>query len=167
MEATGRSDRERGARRRAGSAGGLALLVLALTIASCGSDADPGGETTATAEPPAPPAAEGAGPEALGTPPSGPAGVAPEAAEPVAVPAGTAEVPPSSTACERARACCAAYVAALPSPRRTVEARVCDEMDRVLGETHEATDEACEAAIGGWRQTLQLTGIEIPAACLD
>jgi hypothetical protein len=129
-------------------------LVAVLSLAACG------GSTATPAPEPAPetstpPRAPEATPDPEATPEPT---MAPEAEPTPAVPA---------TICERAHACCDAYVAALPSARRPLEERVCADMDRFLGEAGEATDEACEAAIGGWRQTLQLTGIEVPAACAE
>lgn len=92
----------------------------------------------------------------------------PSGGDPAVVP-GTepSEAAPASDApiCERARACCRAYVEAIPSARRPLEERGCTEMDAVLGEAGDAADDACEAAIGGWRQSLQLTGIEVPEPC--
>lgn len=92
--------------------------------------------------------------------PAGVPGAEPTEAEP-------SEAAPASDApiCERARACCRAYVEAIPSARRPLEERGCTEMDAVLGEAGDAADDACEAAIGGWRQSLQLTGIEVPEPC--
>lgn len=145
-----------------------AALLLSLwlcVLSGCGA---PPAEPSAGAEPAA---GEGAGEPVPSEPaggepasdPTGPgAGAGAEMGAPAADPGAAA-----ATLCERARACCAAYVAAIPSARRPLEERACTEIDRVLGEAGEATDEACEAAIGGWRQSLQLTGIEVPAACLD
>jgi hypothetical protein len=97
---------------------------------------------------------------------------APERTErPEPVPEGDSDTPapPEGEAegdlCTRARACCRAYVTAIPSARRPLEERGCTEMDAVLGAAGEAADDVCEAAIGGWRQSLQLTGIEVPSDC--
>jgi hypothetical protein len=136
------------------------LVSLALGLAlGCGPGEAPG------AEPAEPPSTEAAAePEAPSTP--GPAPSAPvgggAGTEPAPAEAGT----PPAGICERARACCRAYVAAIPSARRPLEERGCREMDTVLTEAGEVQDEACEAAIGGWRQSLQLTGLEVPADCL-
>lgn len=117
---------------------------------------------------------EGAAPPSAVTEGEGTSAETPEPAEPPVEggePTGgggpAAEGTPTSDApvCERARACCRAYVEAIPSARRPLEERGCTEMDAVLGEAGEAADDACEAAIGGWRQSLQLTGIEVPAPC--
>lgn len=144
--------------------------MIGLALTACG---EPGAETpregAGTPPPssgPAAPGPEGSDPaaEALADPAAAPAGGG-RAEAPEAEPA--AEATALATLCERARACCAAYVAAIPSSRRPVEERACTEMDRVLGAAGDGSDEACEAAIGGWRVSLQLTGLEVPAACLE
>jgi hypothetical protein len=131
--------------------------LLALALVACGSP-EPAETPTAPETPaPTPPAAE--------TPPAAsPVAEAPAAEEPATVEAAPA-IP--EAICERARACCRAYVEAIPSARRPLEERGCTEMDEVLVEAGSAADEACEAAIGGWRQSLQLTGLEVPAACAE
>jgi hypothetical protein len=132
---------------------GLAAALLAL-VAACGGGEETGPRGTETATPTATPT--------VAADPPAPTEEAPTMA-PSIDPEPTAA--PPATICERARACCDAYVAAIPSARRPLEERACVEMERVLAEAGDSTDEACEAAIGGWRQSLQLTGIEVPDAC--
>lgn len=143
------------------------LVVLALLSMSlgCGPAA---AEPTSTGEPTAEPAPAA---EPTGTAEPATGTTAEPAAEPGAeAPTDEATGGETGTAtgasiCERARACCRAYVEAIPSARRPLEERGCTEMDAVLAEAGEAADDACDAAIGGWRQSLQLTGIEVPEAC--
>lgn len=127
-----------------------AALALTLLL-GCGPTEAPA--TPSEPEPEAPAAPE-TPPSAPETPPT-----EPETPSEPSTPA------PPEGVCERARACCRAYVAAIPSARRPLEERGCQEMDTVLTEAASAADEACEAAIGGWRQSLQLTGIDVPEAC--
>ncbi len=71
-----------------------------------------------------------------------------------------------STACARARPCCAAFVLAIGDDVEAERARIaCEQMDR-LDEMGEASGEACLAAIDGWRRALELREREIPGACL-
>lgn len=132
-------------------------LLLALALVACGS--------TEPAAPPSAPEAAAAAPAPVEPPPTAPEVEAPAGAE--ATPAVEAAPAVPEAICERARACCRAYVEAIPSGRRPLEERGCAEMDEVLVEAGSAADEACEAAIGGWRQSLQLTGLEVPAACAE
>jgi hypothetical protein len=131
--------------------------LVALALVACGSP-----------EPAAPPRVSEATVAAPPSPEAPPAPPSTEVAAPADEPAPVEAAPSVPEAvCERARACCRAYVEAIPSARRPLEERGCAEMDEVLVEAGSAADEACEAAIGGWRQSLQLTGIEIPPACAE
>lgn len=139
-----------------------ALVVILLVLGGAGC----GGEGSASATPgEAPP--EAVAPEVSEEPatsddapiaPGLPGEPGPTAPEDSAAPG-----PTEGDLCTRARACCRAYVTAIPSARRRLEERGCTEMDAVLSEAGEAADDVCEAAIGGWRQSLQLTGVEVPA----
>lgn len=134
----------------------IAAFVVAVGCGPSETPAEPTATPTGGAPSPAP-GAEPPGSEPAGEPSAEPA-AEPSAGEPTAEPSA---VP----ACERARACCRAYVAALPSARRPLEERGCNEMDTVLEGAGESSDDVCEAAIGGWRQSLQLTGIDVPESC--
>jgi hypothetical protein len=144
--------------------GSVILAVVALAL-GCGPSEAPTSEAP-TSEAPAPPS--GATPPEAAPAGEAPAGEAPPSSAPAegTAPSGGATGEPSELPpCERARACCRAYVAALPSARRPLEERGCSEMDAVLGEAGESSADVCEAAIGGWRQSLQLTGLDVPDAC--
>ena len=155
------------------------VIVLALSavlvggLGGCGDDAALGtaGAPEAAAPPSTDPAAvapagAGAGSDPVADPAAGSEATDAEGATMAPGTAGAVETA-AATVCERARACCDAFVAAVPSSRRPVEARACSEMDRVLGAAADGADEACEAAIGGWRRSLLLTGIVVPPACLE
>lgn len=129
----------------------VALLAL---LFGCGPAEAPEAPSTSAPAEPAPAEAAPEAPSEPGTP-----------ADPAPAEGTTEAAAPAEGTCERARACCRAYVAAIPSARRPLEERGCQEMDEVLVEAGSAAEEACEAAIGGWRQSLQLTGLEVPAAC--
>ncbi|GAB4199548.1 MAG: hypothetical protein OHK0013_09790 [Sandaracinaceae bacterium] len=91
-----------------------------------------------------------------------------------AAPAPEASPPPGSHesagrdaagACVRVEACCAAYVTAIGDDTEAERARrACAELDR-LEALGDAADEACLAAIEGWRQSLELREREVPTAC--
>lgn len=138
-------------------------FVILVLLGSLGCS---GGETATEGDPAAANPEAATAPEAVVEPetetsePSTPeAGASPETASPETTEGEAGDL------CTRARACCRAYVSAIPSARRPLEERGCTEMDAVLGEAGEAADDVCEAAIGGWRQSLQLTGIEVPPDC--
>lgn len=143
-----------------------ARLVILLVLGGMGcSGADgPASDPSATDETVAEPETP-EGPEGSGEAPSEPSAAAEPETPPAADHADDADEGAEGDLCTRARACCRAYVSAIPSARRPLEERGCAEMDAVLGEAGEAADDVCEAAIGGWRQSLQLTGIEVPASC--
>jgi len=114
---------------------------------------------------------EAASPPATETPPGatelapdpGPDLAAPPS-EAIAASPGVAGDP--TTACARARPCCAAFVLAIGDDAEAERARIaCEQMDR-LDEMGEASGEACLAAIDGWRRALELREREIPGACL-
>jgi hypothetical protein len=126
------------------------LLILGLrSVLGCGA----GGE----AEPPAPPHAEGR----VGGPQGGGERTPSPATEPAPVPSGL----DTATACERARACCPAFVDAIEDPVEAERARIaCEQMEH-LAELGEGSGEACLAALDGWRRALELAEREVPAAC--
>jgi len=137
----------------------LVILLVLGGVGCSGANAEPEASEPSSAVPVADPTPEVAGdPEVTETPEA-------SADTPTESPAPTGGDAVEGDLCTRARACCRAYVSAIPSARRPLEERGCTEMDAVLGEAGEAADDVCEAAIGGWRQSLQLTGLEVPADC--
>ena len=149
-------------------------VVTACWWVACG--AEPGAEDTPTAAtapvvaPSAPSAREGEGvPAAEASPPAGsaPATVAASAGEVApAVPGATPVAAPPASSCARAQACCPAYVAALPNGgERAVGEQACASLVRVVEAGGRAADEACEGALEGFRQSLEASGREVPAAC--
>lgn len=137
----------------------LRTLVLFLAAFGCG----PSGE--AAIEPPSTP------PPST-SPPSTVASSTPPAIEGPPSATSTAEPTPerpsaldTATACERARACCPAFVDAIGEPVEAERARIaCEQMEH-LSELGEASGEACLAALDGWRRALELEEREVPLAC--
>ncbi len=144
-----------------------AILVVSFALGCSGGEAASGGESS----PEASEAEPGEATEAAPSEPSAPEAGGAEATEVAEASEGTEAASEASAAapdgdlCARARACCRAYVGAIPSARRPLEERGCAEMDTVLEAAGEASADVCEAAIGGWRQSLQLTGVEVPPDC--
>lgn len=81
----------------------------------------------------------------------------PSAAQPADQGGGGASV------CERARSCCTAYVDAVSANTPGVSAATaCAGVQNATGP---GADVGCQAAIDGWRQSLQALGTAVPSAC--
>jgi hypothetical protein len=63
--------------------------------------------------------------------------------------------------CDKAEACCNAYVAALPGGVSVEQA--CGSIASVRGTP--AADQSCQTMIDGWRQGLQAANIAVPSDC--
>jgi hypothetical protein len=144
----------------------LALLLLALSLSACGSSetaAPPEHEQhTAAIDP-------GATPEA-DTPPTEPATEPPPTEPTPTATTDTAAQPvQAGDPCVRARACCAAYAAALPAAgtERREAQEACAQIDRTVAAAGAASAPACEAAIDGWRTSLEQMRIAVPTDCAD
>lgn len=149
------AERSRG---RAGRALVHSSLLLAIVIASgCGGEPEqPAGEAATEATPPAAPAPS---PAADPTPPVEPQ----QAAEGAG--GGGADTPAPADACERAQACCPAYVAALPPSGRGEAGAACNTLSLAMELEGRPRDEACQGALEGFRASLLATGLEVPEAC--
>lgn len=145
----------------------LALLLLALSLSACGSSetAAPSEheQHTAAIEPTATPEAA--------PPPTEPPTEPPPSTEPTPTPTADPAAQPAEAGdpCVRARACCAAYAAALPAAgtERREAQEACDQIDRTVAAAGAASAPACEAAIDGWRTSLEQMRIAVPTDCAD
>jgi len=112
----------------------------------------------------------GCGPEAPAPPAPAqtPAEAPPSAPVPAPAPAPLPEPPapvvPAGT-CERARACCAAFVAVLPGPAGTEDP--CQTLELVIEGGGAAADEGCLGALEGFRRSLAATGHDVPPTCAE
>ncbi len=75
------------------------------------------------------------------------------------------EAPAPGDACERALACCPAYLEVLPEPQRREANEACVTLTLAVGLEGRARDEACQGAREGFRSRLTELGIELPDAC--
>lgn len=65
--------------------------------------------------------------------------------------------------CDKAEACCNAYVAALPGGGGVSVEQACGSISSVRGTP--AADQSCQTMIDGWRQGLQAANITVPSDC--
>lgn len=108
---------------------------------------------------------------ACGSEPAAPEPEVVEAPAPVPEPETPPEPPPpdwaAMTHCTRALACCEAYADAMGgAPAGMSHAQVCLGVTQAA-DAGEAGEEACLAAIGGWRTTLRESEMALPPPCAD
>jgi len=132
----------------------VVLAVLATLAFAGGCDKDAEAETTETPAADTPPEETAEAPEAEET--AQPA----EQAEPAAEAEGESG---GGSVCERAQSCCEAYVNAVAgdTPSVSVES-TCGAVQNAQGPAADAT---CQAAIDGWRTSLQAAQRDVPSAC--
>lgn len=130
----------------------LALLAMSGFALGCEEEA----EETETPAAETPPEETGEAEEAIEEAAEEPAEMAEEAE--------AAEGAAGGSVCEQAQSCCEAYVQAVGAntPGVTVES-ACAGVQNAQGPT---ADSVCQAAIDGWRQSLDaLPNVETPSAC--
>lgn len=150
----------------------LALSLGMLALFACGSSEAPAsssseGETPVPADEPQ--GATGATGETGETGETGATGGTAEPTTP-AVEAPPPEAPPpvAADACARARSCCPAYAAALPSSGAADRAggdQACASLELAIAAGGPAADEACQGALEGFRRSLEATGRDVPIEC--
>lgn len=124
----------------------LLFAVLSSLIAACGEEEEAEVDTPAASASPGEATAE-----------AEPA----EADEPA--PAEADEGGGSGDVCERARACCSAYIDAVSANTPGVSAETaCAGVQNATGP---GADTTCQAAIDGWRQSLEALGTDVPSSC--